>query len=295
MMLCPRGSASFSQSARAPAASTLPPGSRRQKILSSRPVYMPITAHIWWSWGEIVIRGPHTTLRIVRSPGCYIFCIPERCGSPYPLRTALGSETARATTSRTDLYVASSTREARQSAINWSRSNIVLTRQCVWTAEFVRGAHCHVSLRAVHPSFSSPSRRAVMRACPFRIVRSQHYYGEAPHTLGPLRWRRERPRGRAAEQRHERAPPHSITSSARASSAGGTVRPSALAVLRLIASSNFVGCSTGSSAGLAPLKILSTKAAARSKLCALRDRNPAAQWSPALAIDMWEHHQPRVE
>src|SRR5438128_8385674 len=53
-------------------------------------------------------------------------------------------------------------------------------------------------------------------------------------------------------------PHHSITSSARASSVGGTSRPSALAVLRLITSSNVVGCSTGRSAGLAPLRILST-------------------------------------
>src|SRR6516165_11688774 len=37
----------------------------------------------------------------------------------------------------------------------------------------------------------------------------------------PLRARRERPRGRTAEQRYERAAPHSITSSARASSVGG--------------------------------------------------------------------------
>ena len=36
-----------------------------------------------------------------------------------------------------------------------------------------------------------------------------------------------------------------ITSSARASTAGGIVRPSAFAVLRLITSSNLVGCSTG--------------------------------------------------
>ena len=40
-------------------------------------------------------------------------------------------------------------------------------------------------------------------------------------------------------------------------------RPSALAVLRLITSSNFVGCSTGRSAGLAPFRILSTYAALR--------------------------------
>src|SRR5215471_18658948 len=51
---------------------------------------------------------------------------------------------------------------------------------------------------------------------------------------GLLRARRERPRRhRAAEQRDERAPFHSITSSARASSVGGISRPRALAVLRL--------------------------------------------------------------
>jgi hypothetical protein len=42
----------------------------------------------------------------------------------------------------------------------------------------------------------------------------------------------------------------------------GIVRPRALAVLRLMTSSNVVSCSTGSSAGFAPLKILSTKVAA---------------------------------
>jgi hypothetical protein len=52
---------------------------------------------------------------------------------------------------------------------------------------------------------------------------------------------------------------YSITSSARAISAGGTVRPTALAVLRLITSSNLVGCSTGRSAGVVPLTIWSTK------------------------------------
>src|SRR5215467_13997669 len=50
---------------------------------------------------------------------------------------------------------------------------------------------------------------------------------------------------------------HSITSSARASSVGGTVSPSAWAVLRLMINSNRVGCSTGRSAGLAPFKLLS--------------------------------------
>ena len=51
---------------------------------------------------------------------------------------------------------------------------------------------------------------------------------------------------------------YSITSSACASSVGGTVRPSAFAVLRLMTSSNFVGYSTGKSDGFSPLRILST-------------------------------------
>jgi hypothetical protein len=56
---------------------------------------------------------------------------------------------------------------------------------------------------------------------------------------------------------------HRITWSARSSSDGGIVRPRAWAVLVLITSSSFVGCSMGSSPGFAPLKILSAKLAAR--------------------------------
>ena len=48
---------------------------------------------------------------------------------------------------------------------------------------------------------------------------------------------------------------HSITSSARTKSVGGIVNPSALAVFRLITSSNLLLCWTGRSAGLAPLRI----------------------------------------
>src|SRR5262245_54850978 len=66
-------------------------------------------------------------------------------------------------------------------------------------------------------------------------------------------------RGHAAEQRDERAAldlrAHSITSSAATCSVGGTVRPSALAVLRFITHSNLVGCKTGKSAGFSPLRI----------------------------------------
>src|SRR6516164_3247796 len=72
-----------------------------------------------------------------------------------------------------------------------------------------------------------------------------------------LRACRERPRHRrAAHERDELAPlHHSITSSASASRVGGTVRPSVFAVLRLITSSNLVGCKTGRSAGFSPLRM----------------------------------------
>jgi hypothetical protein len=68
---------------------------------------------------------------------------------------------------------------------------------------------------------------------------------------------------RPAEQRYEVATFHSITSSARASSESGTVRPSAFAVTRLMTRSNLVGCSIGMSAGFVPRRILSICSAAR--------------------------------
>src|SRR5262249_7525158 len=69
-----------------------------------------------------------------------------------------------------------------------------------------------------------------------------------------LRPRRERPHRSATEQRDELASPHSITSSASASSLSGIWTPSALAVLRLMISSNLVGTCTGRSAGFSPLR-----------------------------------------
>jgi hypothetical protein len=52
-------------------------------------------------------------------------------------------------------------------------------------------------------------------------------------------------------------PLYSITSSARASNEAGIEMPNAFAVLRLITSSYLDACSTGSSSGFAPLRILS--------------------------------------
>src|SRR5262249_19834592 len=82
-------------------------------------------------------------------------------------------------------------------------------------------------------------------------VRTQE--ADGPQTSGLLRARRERPhRPRAAEKRNELAALHSITLSARSTSPAGTSWPIAFAVLRLMTSSNRVGCSTGRSAGLMP-------------------------------------------
>ena len=57
-----------------------------------------------------------------------------------------------------------------------------------------------------------------------------------------------------------------MISSARASTDGGIVSPSAFAVGRLITNSNVEACSTGRSAGLAPFRILSMKTAARRQI-----------------------------
>src|SRR6516164_6103743 len=61
-----------------------------------------------------------------------------------------------------------------------------------------------------------------------------------------------------AEQRDELAPLHSITSSARANTLGGTSKPSALAVLMLSTVSYFVGAFTGRSAGFSPFRMRSS-------------------------------------
>jgi hypothetical protein len=67
-----------------------------------------------------------------------------------------------------------------------------------------------------------------------------------------------RARGGICLQRDKLATLHSITSSARASSVGGTSRPRTFAVVRFTTRSNLVGCSTGRSPGFAPRRILST-------------------------------------
>src|SRR5262249_1239611 len=89
---------------------------------------------------------------------------------------------------------------------------------------------------------------------PERSVRTHKPNGRQLRCL--LRARHTRPSGcRAAEQRDELAALHSITSSALASSVAGTLRPSILPVSALMTSSNLDGCTTGKSAGFAPLRM----------------------------------------
>src|SRR5262245_38856874 len=82
-------------------------------------------------------------------------------------------------------------------------------------------------------------------------------HADPAHSLALLlRPRRKRPRRRTAEERDElAAAQHSITSSAATRSLSGTVRPSTRAVWWLMTSSILLDCTTGKSAGLAPLRM----------------------------------------
>ena len=115
-------------------------------------------------------------------------------------------------------------------------------------------------------ALSFQARRLIFRTARSRIVgkrpenNSIRRLGmEKPdHRNRLLRPRHHRPHRHSPDQRYELPPPHSITSSARASSVGAIARPSALTVRMLITNSKRVGCSTGRSPALAPLRIFST-------------------------------------
>src|SRR5262249_34333385 len=109
---------------------------------------------------------------------------------------------------------------------------------------FVKPSRCQALTEARDHGRGHRKRRAAQEP--------DHWHGR------PLRTRPERPRSRTAEQRDEIAAPHSMTSSAATSRPGGTVRPSAFAVLMLRAVTNLVAACTGRSAGLAPRRMRST-------------------------------------
>src|SRR5262249_19588196 len=111
---------------------------------------------------------------------------------------------------------------------------------------------------AFYPSqFLKPLLQCFDPNLSFCIISDTHEHADASHPLRLLRTRRHRPRrSRAAEQRDELAALHSITSSTMESTACGTSMFSARAVCKFMTSSNLVDCSTGSSAGFSPLRIL---------------------------------------
>src|SRR5262249_29496441 len=120
-------------------------------------------------------------------------------------------------------------------------------------------ANVEVHITTINPAqFLQPLLKCRKASLPFRIILGEvHENANSTRSRTLLRARYERPRSCSAEQRDELAAPHSITSSARASSVAGTSRPSALAVLRLITSSYLVGACTGRSAGFSPLRMRS--------------------------------------
>ena len=131
-------------------------------------------------------------------------------------------------------------------------------RACILQAAVPdRCAACPSGQRPYPPSFrSNEDRRLRVRLfAPLRDKVTSSAQSLVPFRSGPAK---DRASSILTEPHDELAPSHSITSSARASSVGGTSRPSALAVLRLITSSYLVGACTGRSAGFSPLRMRST-------------------------------------
>src|SRR5205823_1908924 len=95
-----------------------------------------------------------------------------------------------------------------------------------------RPAHIDLYVAAFDPAkFAQPRHKGgdpYVGSCR-RASAEETNSGEARRLLRP---RRERPRCRAADERDELAPFHSITSSARSRKDSGIVRPSAFAVVR---------------------------------------------------------------
>src|SRR5262249_15805002 len=105
----------------------------------------------------------------------------------------------------------------------------------------------YVEIAAFDVTKFSHSFQKLLEICFARlhVVRSPPQQSNERSLSGPLGHYALRPYGRAAEQRDEVATVHSITSSARASSIGGSSRPSIFAVLRLMTNSILMGACTG--------------------------------------------------
>jgi hypothetical protein len=107
-------------------------------------------------------------------------------------------------------------------------------------------------------SNSGPPRSAQGYSLPIRLVSASRDVRSTPKA--DIRFQRNMCRDvpKADKVHRSKMACYSITSSAIAITPEGMVRPSALAVFRLMARSNLVGCSTGKSAGFSPLRMRPT-------------------------------------
>jgi hypothetical protein len=161
------------------------------------------------------------------------------------------------TTRRLLVGVARSAGSAKTSSRRGERTTIAKSRQLEAAGEGHTGSLSSGKLNAVTRVLAAKQSKRGRRA-PAGPARGP---GQCP--LRPQYRTKSGPRGRSALCQEptyaaQRNDIYSITSSARASSDGGTEMPSALAVFRLIAKSNRVGRSIGRSAGLVPLRMRST-------------------------------------
>ena len=189
--------------------------------------------------GGHAVHGPrpeHTIADI--DTGCRNW--PRRCGSRSPAwprtQAAIRRASSEMACSTSEVAVCCSS----ASASFFLRSTLAARRRSTCVLAFVL-----VERRPANAGFgSSPP-------CETRSPRRHSHW--SPSGRGPAK---DKPS--ILTEPHDEPALHSITSSARASSVGGTSRPSDLAVLRLITSSRLVGNSIGSSPGATPLRILCT-------------------------------------
>ena len=139
--------------------------------------------------------------------------------------------------------------------LHCSRRTLTLAapRSCAATSSTntLMGVGCH---QPVHLPRANPHSARGTTACHFPRFRSLKAFGRRPRCTPR---RRDRPASETLNNRRHRAA-YSITSSAVASSTGGTERPSASAVLRLITRSNLSGRCMGKPLGFAPCRIFPT-------------------------------------
>jgi len=149
-------------------------------------------------------------------------------------------------------------------AFFWRASDGILWEQALVDCVFRRLALGEAAHRVCKVLRSARARSSLPASRPMRSGCSEHRGDD--DLLGSYDWRIVEEGWRESSDRaaapgswpRESGTRYSTTWSARSRSVCGIVTPSAFAVLRLMTSSNFVGCSTGRSAGLAPLRILST-------------------------------------